>query len=179
MVKWIFTLMPVLLLSGCGRNIDDLQAYIGEVQANAQVSIEPIPKVKEYKSFEYSVANTRSPFVQPTPELIEDSASLAMDCLQPDFSRPKEQLERFPLDTIRMRGTLGEKDKYFALTSVADGELYRVTVGNYIGLFHGKIVKIMPDKIMIKEMFPDGTGCWETREAEISIFGKGANSGSK
>ncbi len=176
-------LLPIIMLSlcvtACGDDVSDLQAFTEEVKANAQPSIEPMPKIKEYKSFEYSVENLRSPFVKPKPELVEDTTTLALDCLQPDFSRNREALEKFPLDTITMRGTLGETGKLFALTSVAGGAIYRVQAGNYMGLFHGKIDRITSDKIILTEMIPDGTGCWETRKAEISIFGKGTNSGSQ
>ncbi|WAJ70262.1 pilus assembly protein PilP [Catenovulum adriaticum] len=172
-------LLSCLVLGACGSDISDLQTYTDEVKANAKTSIEPMPTVKKYQSFEYSVNGLRSPFVKPKPELIDDATSQTLGCLQPNFNRQKEALEKYPLETIKMRGTLGEAGRYFALASVADGALYRVKVGNYMGLFHGQIQKITSDKVILQEMIPDGTGCWETRTAQISIFAQDSESGSQ
>lgn len=167
-----------LLLVGCGKDLTDLQEYANQVKATAQTNIEPMPTVEKYESFEYSVTGLRSPFVAPKPELIQDKYSQSLDCLQPSFRRNKEPLEKYPLDNVKMRGTLGSRTSMFALVSASDGSLYRVSVGNHIGLFHGKIVDITSEAILLEEMIPDGTGCWEIRKAEITILGTDADSGN-
>ncbi|MER2494281.1 pilus assembly protein PilP [Catenovulum sediminis] len=169
----------IFLLSGCGSDITDLQAFTEQTKNTTQPSIEPIPKVEEFESFEYAASGMRSPFVEPEPELIQDKLSHNLDCMQPNFRRTKEPLEKFPLDNIQMRGTMGNKSNLFALASASDGSLYRLGIGNYMGLFHGRIVKITTEHIHLEEMVPDGTGCWEVRKAEITILDAETNLGSK
>lgn len=171
--------LAVSVLAACGNDVSDLQAFTEQVKNTTQPSIEPIPQVEKFESFEYSVSGMRSPFVEPEPELVQDKLGQSLDCLQPNFRRAKEPLEKFPLDNIRMRGTMGGKDKIYALASASNGSLYRIGVGNYLGLFHGRVVKITPDYIHIEEMVPDGTGCWDTRKAEITILDAETDAGSK
>ncbi|MCU4675834.1 pilus assembly protein PilP [Catenovulum sp. 2E275] len=179
MIKPLCIFIGSLLLFGCGKDLTDLQAFTQQVQANAQTDIEPILTVKEFTSFEYSVEQMRSPFVKPQPEMLTQTKQADLNCLQPDFNRDKQALEKYPLDTIKMRGTLGEKGKLYALASVAGGQLYRVKQGDYIGLFHGRVEQITPEYIKLRELIPDGSGCWVIRQAEISIFAKSDTAGNQ
>ncbi|WP_016956912.1 pilus assembly protein PilP [Catenovulum agarivorans] len=169
----------VVTVAACSDDVSDLQAFTEQVKNTTQPSIEPIPQVEKFESFEYSVSGMRSPFVEPEPELIEDKLGQTLDCLQPNYRRTKEPLEKFALDNIRMRGTMGGEDKIYALASASNGSLYRIGIGNYLGLFHGRVVKITPDYIQIEEMVPDGTGCWDIRKAEITILDAETDAGSK
>ena len=78
-------------------------------------------------------------FDQPDPfgpakiELAAKSASSSTTSgLKPDLNRPKEPLEAFPLESLKMVGVLQQKNTNFALIK-ADTGLYRVKVGNYMG----------------------------------------------
>ncbi|EWH09243.1 type IV pilus biogenesis protein PilP [Catenovulum agarivorans DS-2] len=167
------------LLAACGDDVSDLQAFTEQVKSTTQPSIEPIPQVEKFESFEYAASGLRSPFVEPEPQLVEDKSGQSLDCLQPNFRRVREPLEKFPLDNIKMRGTMANQHRIYALASASNGALYRVGIGSYLGLFHGRVVKITPDYIQIEEMVPDGTGCWDIRKAEITILDAETDAGSK
>lgn len=166
------------MVSGCGKDLSDLQSFTTQVKASAKTSIEPIPVVEEFESFEYSVAGLRSPFVEPEPELIQDKMQQSRDCLQPNFARNKQPLEKYPLDNLKMRGTLGSDGSLWGLIEAADGALFRVRPGSYVGLYHGKIVAVTTEQIELEEMIPDGTGCWEKRAANLIMTGDETELGS-
>ncbi|WP_445425428.1 pilus assembly protein PilP [Alishewanella sp. HL-SH06] len=160
----------VLLLSGCFDSVDHIQAHMDNVKANTRQRIEPLPQVKEFSHISYAAANERSPFAEPTPEAIQERLLQQQDCLYPDPNRRKELLERFALENLTMRGTLGDGDKLWGLIESADKSLYRVTIDNYLGLFSGKVINVEPTYIDLLELIPDGSGCWVERETRIQMY---------
>ena len=98
-----------------------------------------------------------------------DVISKGRDCLQPDVNRRKSLLEANALDNLVMRGTLGTSEELWALIQTNGGEVYKVKKGNYIGLFHGKIMQVSEQQIEITEIVPDGSGCWVERQNSLSL----------
>ncbi|WP_111978630.1 pilus assembly protein PilP [Algibacillus agarilyticus] len=179
MIKHLAILLGAsLALTGCGNDLADLQEFTSQVKASARTDIEPIPTVEAFESFEYSVSGLRSPFVEPEPELIQDKMQQSRDCLQPNFARNKQPLEKYPLDNLKMRGTLGSDGSLWGLIEAADGALFRVRPGSYVGLYHGRIVAVTTEEIELEEMIPDGTGCWEKRAAHLMMTGEESELGS-
>lgn len=153
-------------LSGCGRDMSGLEAYIAEINARPGGRIEPLPRPTIYESFAYQAYDMRSPFV---PDIPEPGPQMAGDGLRPDANRPREFLEQFPLDTLEMVGTLTHEGQYFGLVQTQDMLVHRVQVGNYIGQNDGRIVAINDDEIQIIEIIPDGIGGYMERRATIGL----------
>jgi len=162
--------IALLLLSGCFDDLNDIQAHMDTVKANTRQRVEPLPQAKEFTHIAYAASSQRSPFAEPTPEAIQDRFLQQQDCLHPDPKRRKELLERFALDNLKMRGTLGDGNKLWALVESADKSLHRVTLDNYMGLFHGKITRVEPTYIDLLELIPDGSGCWVERTTRVQMF---------
>ena len=89
--------------------------------------------------------------------------------LHPDFNRNREYLEQFPLDGLKMVGTLTLNGAMFALVRDGDNVLHRVTVGNYMGQNYGKIISITDSDIKLREMVPDGQGGWSERVTTVKL----------
>ena len=123
---------------------------------------QPQPEVKPYERFIYSVADRRSPFTPSSP-------SGGPGSLRPDAKRNREFLEQFPLDTLKMVGTLRLADRMFALVQTKDGLVHRVSSGNYLGQADGKITEISSAKISLTEIVPDGVGGYMERPAQIAL----------
>ena len=70
-----------------------------------------------------------------------------------------------------MMGTL-ERDGARPGPSCADPDtiIHRISVGNYIGKNHGKIIGISEDRIELKEIVPDGQGGWTERDAALALL---------
>ena len=52
---------------------------------------------------------------------------------------------------------------------LADGALYQVKVGNYMGQSFGKIVKITDAEVTLKELVQDPSGDWTERESTLLL----------
>lgn len=154
-------------LSACGGANDDLRAYIDEVKARPGGRIEPLPQVQPAPTFVYQAGARRSPFAPDAPQRRVSSDPNAVE--GPDQNRPREFLEQFPLDTLRMVGTLSDRRASFGLVQTNDGLVHRVTVGNHMGQNFGRIVAISDSQIQLVEIISDGLGGYLERPAAIAL----------
>ena len=159
------TLLAVSTLAGCGRDMADLDAYVAEVKARPGGKIEPLPEIKTYETFAYEPGDTRSPFVASLP----DERTVAGGGIRPDQSRRREFLENFSLDTLDMVGTLNLGGTLYGLVQTRDQLIHKVTVGNYLGQYDGRIVAITDSDIQLIEIIPDGLGGYTERAASIGL----------
>jgi type IV pilus assembly protein PilP len=158
-----------LTITGCYDDTSELKAHIATVQANTPRSIEPMPEVPVFDHFDYSAGTLRSPFDEPRPEAIQEKIQQMSGCLSPDPRRRKQPLEKFALSDLSMRGTLGELGITWALVEASDATLHRVAVGNYLGLYNGRITGVNQDNVKVIELIPDGAGCWVERETVVAM----------
>jgi type IV pilus assembly protein PilP len=165
--RWIAAVIVTASLSACGGANDDLRAYIDEVKARPGGRIEPLPPVEPAPSFVYEPGTRRSPFVPDPPTRRVSNDPNAVDGR--DRNRPREFLEQFPLDTLRMVGTLADRRAAFGLVQTTDGLVHRVTVGNHIGQNFGRIVAISDSEIQLVEIISDGLGGYLERPAAIGL----------
>ena len=163
-------LLSLLVLTGCFDDTSDLKEHIANVKANSTSYIEPMPEVPTFNHFEYAAVDLRSPFVAPRPEIIQEKLQQISGCLSPDPRRRKQPLEKFALSDLVMRGTLGESGVIWALVEASDNTLHRVSIGNYVGLYNGRITNVDNESVKIIELSPDGAGCWVERETEIEMI---------
>ena len=162
-------LLPVLsssLLTACSQSMDDLYAYIDQAKSAHVGSVKPIPQFKPYESFTYSAADLRDPF-EAAIDLEEEEDK--DDLLSPDKTRPRQPLEAFPLDTLRMVGVLEQGDNLWGLIEDPKQVVHRVKVGNYMGQNEGAITGITEGEIFLVEIIPDGVGGYIERDASIAI----------
>lgn len=163
--------LVILGLSACvAKEKDNLGAYIAEVKARPAAEITPLPQFKHVESFIYSIKGRRDPFnpdMGIESEMAESTSSTTS--LKPDFNRHKEELEQFPLDTLRMVGTLGKEQHSWGLIKAQNGTIYRVKPGNYLGQSHGQITQVFEDKIDLTEIVSDGRGGYQERQASLAL----------
>jgi type IV pilus assembly protein PilP len=156
-----------IFLGACSADMDDLRAYIDEVKARPGGIIAPLPQVVPAPSFAYEPGQRRSPFMPETPQT---RASNDPDAIQgPDPNRPREFLEQFPLDTLRMVGTMAGVDGAFGLVQTADGLIYRVAIGHHLGQNYGRVTSISEAEIELVEIISDGIGGYLERPAAIGL----------
>jgi len=154
-------------LVACGGDMDDLDSYINEVKARPGGRIQPLPEITPYEVFTYvaDAQGLRSPFVPDTPQAAGPAAGGA----SPDPDRPAEFLESFPLDTLRMVGTLDINETVYGLVQTSDGLIHRVVPGNYMGQNDGRITNITESEIVLVEIISDGIGGYIERDAAIGL----------
>jgi type IV pilus assembly protein PilP len=156
--------LALLSLGACSNGIDELRQQVTDIKSRPGERIEPLPEIKPYESFAYGAASLRSPFVPTAPARSDLAAGL-----RPDVKRPREFLEQFPLDTMRMVGTLQLQGRNYGLVQGKDGLVHRVLPGNFVGQNDGKIVGVSPTKISIIEIVPDGLGGYIERPAALAL----------
>jgi len=161
-----------LSLTACGgNNFDDLDQFMAEKRNRPGGVIEPIPTFKAYEAFAYSATMLRSPFERPI-EVRKIAKLQAVSAIKPDLNRPKEFLEQFTFDSLRMVGTLERAGTSWALIRDPNGGVHRVKVGNYLGRAYGKIVDITDTYVSAVEIVSDGTeDGWVERPRTIKLSG--------
>ena len=156
--------LAVLSLSGCSDGMDQLRQQVAEIKSRPGEAIEPLPEIKPYEAFAYNAGSLRSPFVPSAPARSDLAAGV-----RPDVKRPREFLEQFPLDTMRMVGTLNLQGRNYGLVQGKDGLVHRVLPGNFVGQNDGRIVGISSTKISVIEIVPDGLGGYIERPAGLAL----------
>ncbi|HEY6239209.1 MAG TPA: pilus assembly protein PilP [Burkholderiales bacterium] len=158
-----------LLLVACGgEEFGDLKAELKDKTKDLRGRIDPLPVVKPYEPVPYTAFDQGDPFSSAKIELVTKSASTGGGGLKPDLNRPKEPLEAFPLESLKMVGVLQQKKANFALIK-ADAGLYRVKVGNYLGQNFGLITTISESQIQLRELIQDAVGDWTERQSTLQL----------
>ena len=150
--------------AGCSDDTDQLRAQIAEIKARPGGRIDPLPEVKPYETFAYPASDERSPFEPGMP-----ASATGPNAIRPDSSRPREFLEQFSLDTLRMVGTLKLQGRVYGLVQTKDGLVHRVLPGNHLGQSDGRITAIEEGKISLIEIVPDGMGGFVERPAALGL----------
>lgn len=82
----------------------------------------------------------------------------------------KGELEGYPLSSLRLVGVVEQNDQYWAMVLSGDHRIVHVvTVGDYIGSDHGKIIKISKDRMVVREIKKTLSGTWVEKEATLKI----------
>lgn len=160
--------LSLSLLSGCTNSKDDLDDYFNVERQKPAMAIAPIPEVKPYLRYIYP-EHEKDPF---------DAAMLAPNTVREqiidtginiDTTRVPEFLEGFPLDSLKMVGTV-EKDKMlWALIKIPDGAVQTVKSGDYLGQNFGKIVQINEVNMDMIETVSNGLGGYKERDISITL----------
>ncbi|SDK57335.1 pilus assembly protein PilP [Microbulbifer yueqingensis] len=166
---WI-PLLGILLVTGCSLDggHSDLRQKMADVKRQPKGQIDPIPVFTPYQPYVYSAAGERSPFSRPMLEADQRVVGRRLD-VAPDQDRQKELLERFNFDALTMVGTLSRSGQLWALIDDGDGGIHRITVGNYVGKNHGKVVNATASQVDVLEIVPDGTGGWIERPRALTL----------
>ncbi|HEU4486769.1 MAG TPA: pilus assembly protein PilP [Povalibacter sp.] len=157
-------LLIALGLSACSSDMDELQQQVESIKKNQTEHVEPLPQIKPYETYAYNVGTLRSPFVASAP-VRNDVAG----AVRPDAKRAREFLEQFPIDSMKMVGTLALQGKNYGLVQGRDGLVHRVLPGSYMGQNDGRVTSITSNKISIIEIVPDGVGGYIERPAALTL----------
>jgi len=159
-----------MILGGCANteDLNELQDYIKQIKQRPERPIEPLPLVKPYTNFIYEAQDLRSPFI---PLIIKEKVKTVptFNGIEPDVHRRKETLEHYPLDNLRMVGTLRRQEQIWAIILDNKGTIHRVQVGHHLGQHHGEIQVITQEQVLINEIVPDGQGRWQERKSSLMM----------
>jgi type IV pilus assembly protein PilP len=165
----LLILLGCLALGGCGdRYLDDVKKFVKDSDKLPAGRIPPLPEVKPYEAFNYDAYDLVDPF---KPRKIAPPKAVAgAGGIQPDFNRRKEPLEAYPLENLKMVGTLQQHKVMHALVKTPDNNLFRVKAGNYMGQNFGRITGITDTTIALKEIVQDSNGSWEEKDQALQLL---------
>lgn len=165
MTRWLAPLATAALLAvgGCGSGGEELRDFVRDADKNLPRKIEPLPAVKPFEPFAYTGFDLPDPF---RPRKV---ASRGGGGPAPDLNRRREPLEAFPLDQLKVVGTLERGGEVFALVR-AERTLYRIARGNYLGQNFGQVTEITESGIKLKEIVQDSAGDWAERQAALMLL---------
>lgn len=163
-MKRLAPIVIALALAGCGGgDMDDLRAFVAETGKDMQGKIEPLPQVKLYEPFAYSAFDLPDPF---KPRKLSTGGGGG---LQPDLTRPKEPLEAFSLETLKMVGVLSKKGVIHAVIKTPDNAIYHIRKGNYVGQNFGLVTQIGDSEVTLREIVQDSAGDWSERTSTLIL----------
>ena len=168
-IRILFVLAATVALASCsGEQHSDLRAWVKEQDNMPRPRIEPLPEVKPFEAFAYTA--DQDGLVDPfKPRKIEGPKQAGGGGLQPDLKRVREPLEAYPLENLKMVGTLSQQKQVFALIKTPDSNLFRVKQGNYLGQNFGLITEINEAAVKLKEIVQDSAGDWTERVSTLQL----------
>jgi len=162
-----------MVVSGCvGDGQDELREWMANLRATTKPRAMQITEPKQFVPSDYVAATGVDPFnaQKLTQALRRESSQSSANAslIAPEMARRKEPLEAYPLDAIKMVGSLNKEGLPTALISV-DKLLYQVRVGNHLGQNYGKIMAITETTIELREIVQDPSGDWVERMAKLEL----------
>lgn len=165
--RTLFAVLACLTLVSCGgEQHSDLRQFVRDSDNMPRGRIPPLPEVKPYEAFEYAAFDLLDPFV---PRKIEPARSAKADPRLPDPNRRKGPLEAFPLENLKMVGSLSQKKEFFALIKTPDNNLYRVKMGDFMGQNFGRVIDITESAVKLKELIQDSGNDWKEEERTLLL----------
>jgi type IV pilus assembly protein PilP len=168
-IRFAAAVAGAALLVACGgEEQSELRQELAAMTKDLRGKVDPLPQVKSYEPVPYKGESMLDPFVPGRIVVAQASTGGGGGGLRPDLNRPKEPLEAFPLEAIRMVGTLSQNEDMFALVK-AGANLFRVKKGNFMGQNFGVIMGIDEAQISLKEVVQDSGGDWVERSTSLQM----------
>jgi type IV pilus assembly protein PilP len=155
---------------GCGDGgVQEVKQWMEETRQQTKVSIPKLSEPKKFTPFSYADKDSIDPF-NPNKLAVAFAKmqSKSTSALAPDMDRRREPLESYPLDSLKMVGTLQKPGLSYALI-LADKTVYQAKVGNYVGQNFGMVTQISETEVELKEVIQDASGEWVERKAKLEL----------
>lgn len=171
MLRMTFPLLAVAmaaLLAGCGDGEQqEVRQWMTQVDASTRVAVKPLPEPKTFVPFAYASAEQPDPF-NPNKLLAGLPQARPGTGVAPDTGRRKEFLEGFPLDTMKMVGTIRKGPAFYGLLQI-DRAVYQVRSGQRLGQNYGLVTAVSDEAVIVKEVVQDAGGEWVERIAKLEL----------
>jgi Tfp pilus assembly protein PilP len=121
-------------------------------------------------TYSYNPSGKPDPF-QPIAEIVKAQKDIEAQKnvgeKKQDAKKRSDPTSMFPLqraatETYRVVGIAGDKDHRVAVVEDAAKKFYPLSVGTHIGLYNGKVIEIMADRVIVEE--------YETKKAKRVIL---------
>ncbi len=130
-------------------------AVASAIPAAAPATVQPGEAAVEMPDYRYDPKGKTDPFKPfvrlelPTPAKKGPEKKKYTGHLTP--------LQRVPLDKVRVTGIAGSPEKRVAMVEDGAGKGYIVYLGTLIGDNGGRVIQILPDRVIVEEKAGEGT----------------------
>jgi type IV pilus assembly protein PilP len=156
------------MLTACGdSDVQQVRTWMAEVEKETKPTVKPLPEPKTFVPFSYAARDSLDPF-NASKLLTELAKSRPGGAQAPDQNRRKEFLESFPLDAMKMVGTMEKNNVVNGLLQI-DRTVYQVKKGQYVGQNYGLITGVTEDAITVREIVQDAAGDWVERMSKLEL----------
>jgi len=170
--------LSTFLLSACGEEHGDLQAWMDSVGNESRGKIPPLPAIKAYVPVSYEAASEMDPFDTAKLEPEAKGGGFGGDRPgAPDFEAREARnniMERYPLEAMRMIGFLKIENQPMAAIFV-DRITKQVKVGDWVGLDFGRVLKVTDQEVELEETIQDSNGDWSKRTNSLQMQAGGGS----
>lgn len=167
-VMRLFLLAACLLITGCGDpRLAELDRQLASMRNDSgpEPSFES-PAIPDHDAVNYLPSENRSPF---QPRALDAAREVpANSQSMPRAGRQREPLEAFALGELDLVGTLIVGSEPSALIQEPGGQVRRLSIGNYLGLNHGRIVGITSSSVLLVELVVE-QGAWVERNRQLTL----------
>jgi len=162
--RHLILLLTGIALLGCGRHAEqELDDWMRQASRDVRARVEPLPKASPEQPYRHQPDELLSPFDPQKLLLIPRQASA------PDFRRPREPLEHYELDKLKMVGAIHLGHNTDGLVLTPDGRVHRVQSGSYVGPNFGRVQRVGEDGIELAETVEDLNGNWVQRLTTLRL----------
>lgn len=168
-VPRICGVLVVALLAGCVGDQQELSEWMEQQRREVKPNVQPLSPPKKFDPQPYVALNGVEPFSQQKLTVaLKQEARQPNSLLAAEINRRKEPLEAYPLDSMRMVGSVTKAGRPYALLRV-DNLLYQVKSGDYLGQNYGKITRITETDVTLREIVQDAAGEWIERNSALQL----------
>ena len=175
MKRHLLAITMVLLLAACGsEEHSDIKEWMKDAAKDIRPSRQSLPDIKPFPAIAYDAGDMLDPFNAAKIEPAKRTDGGGGGGLKPNFDRRKQELEAYPLESLRFVGLIRNNKILYAVI-MANARVYRVKVGDYMGQSFGRIGEIQASsgldegKLILKELVQDSSGDWVEREAALEL----------
>ena len=156
-------------LQGCANDQGELTQWMDQQKREVKPSVEPLSAPKKFVPQPYTALSSVEPFsTQKLTVALKQEAQQPNSLLAAEINRRKEPLEAYPVDGMKMVGSVTRGGRPYALLKV-DNLLYQVKPGDYLGQNYGKILKISETDVAFREIVQDAAGEWIERMSALQL----------
>jgi len=164
--KFLLFLYPLFLLGCAAEEHQDLRAWMREESKGMKGRVAPLPEIAAFPVVAYETEALTPPFAPGKIVTLEAVA----DKTTPDRARPKQPLEIFPIEDLKVVGIIMSGSVPYALIQTpAPNKPKHVRVGEYMGRSFGKITAISRESVTVLETVKDASGAWVEQEKVLMV----------
>lgn len=165
-LRLLLILLALGAMAGCTKGTADLHQWVAAQKAKKGAPMPPLPVIKTFETFLYKDQDKRDPFSMPVSDQQKQAIANGP---HPDQNRPRQPLEAYALDSLKMVGSIGTGKGMVALIQDPNKKIYRIHVNQYMGQNYGRVTDIQGNHVDLVELVPNGNGGWMERKASIAL----------